>query len=717
MKRKYFFALLSLPLISFASPSYTDESNLDSFESLLEEMSEIATKKSINVDYLPSVVSIIDAQTFRDAGVQNIGEALGMLPGIQMQVNRMGFTTTTVRGFKNPNAYRSDKIKILIDGVAMNNEAQGSASLYMDFPMQLVQKIEVLRGPGSTIYGAGAFYATINIITKLGSSNNSSELFIGTGSYENQTIGAVANEEIGDWKIALDAYQKKNEKYLDLPEGFSDFGSQTDEAMDDATFGLKVTNGGFELLSRFKKSTYGNFYGYEEELDPIGDQERDHTNSYFLTQLSYKLPFSGFELETKLNYSNRKYEASANIVGVEKTASRFETVGIPMQDGFWYSEKSEEQNLEFETILSLPKFAANSVTLGVGARRAEMTQDQFYSSIEDAIANNRESIMAHPNYDSFRWREEKEPAYWTNPTTSLYEKDLKRDIVYGYIQDLISLSDSVDIALGLRLDDYSDLETQLSSRAAIVYRATNKTVLKLLYGSAFRAPTFTEAYHNGHINFRAGDENLEAERTDTFEFQAVYSPDFRNKITLSAFYSNIQNIIDLEENDRTITGYENYDSRISQGVELEYNFRSKLKHSLYLNASYIDTSYTLPGDGEIAQKDMSMPDISKLMLKGMYIYTPIAELSFGTTWRYESETSPNGLYTDPDTWPRNDGTIDAQHVFDETITYRLSSSSRVRATVKNLFDATIKNPSYYYGHEGGIPREGRNFFLSYIHNF
>lgn len=315
MIRKYILPLLCVPILSYAS--VLEPSQDDDLKSLLDEISEIATKKSINVDYLPSVVTVVDAQTFRDAGIQNIGEALNMLPGIQMQVNRLGYTTTTIRGLKNPNAYRSDKIKVLIDGVAINNEAQGSASHYMDFPMQLVQKIEVLRGPGSTIYGAGAFYATINIITKLGSSQNSDQIFLGIGSYKNKTIATNVHEQMGNWKVYADAYHKSNDKHLDMPADFSDNGTQTDEAMQDTTFGLKVTNGGFELLTRYKESTYGNFYGYEEILDPIGNQERGHKNTYFSTQLSYTIPFNGFELETKANYSHRKYEASAYLCLME----------------------------------------------------------------------------------------------------------------------------------------------------------------------------------------------------------------------------------------------------------------------------------------------------------------------------------------------------------------------------------------------------------------
>ena len=253
--KKTTFSIAILILISVLNAD-----DIDEFESLLDNASDIATKKSLNVDYLPSVVTVIDAQTYIDGGVQNVGEALNMLPGIQMQVNRLGYTTTTIRGVKSPNAYRSDKIKILIDGVAMNNEAQGSSSFYMDFPMQLVEKIEVLRGPGSTVYGAGALYATVNIITKLGNSKEENRLFIGTGSYDDATIGGNVNAVDGDWKIYTDAYYKQNDKHIEQADGFSDNGTQTDDAMQDFSIGFKAKNGGFEFLSRYKQSTYGNFY-------------------------------------------------------------------------------------------------------------------------------------------------------------------------------------------------------------------------------------------------------------------------------------------------------------------------------------------------------------------------------------------------------------------------------------------------------------------------
>lgn len=698
-------------LFMFCSLSADEVDGIDDFESILSDVSAIATKKSINVDYLPSVVTVIDSQTFIDAGIQNLGEAIGMLPGIQMQVNRLGYNITVVRGLKNPNAYLSDKIKILIDGVAMNNEVQGSSSFFMDFPMQLIDKIEVLRGPGSTVYGEGAFYATINIITKLGNNIGENKIFLGTGSYDDRTIAGNLNTTAGEWKIFTDGYYKQNDKHLKMPDDFSSNGTETDEAMRDVTLGVKATKGNFEFLARYKQSSYGNFYGIEEDLDPIGNQEKEHISSYFFTEFSYKTFFNDYKLETKLNYSHRELDIEANIDSIAAIANKFAVVDIAMNDGFFYSEKSQEQNFEAEAILTLPEIKSNDILVGVGARRAEVIKDEFYSSVEDAITQNRVAIETHVDYSNFRYNEDRESAFWGNPTTTLLNEKPSRNILYGYVNDFISVSKKVDLVLGLRVDDYSDVGTMISKRASLVYRASDEAIFKLLYGSAFRAPTLMENYGNGHINFRAGDESIKPEETDTYEVVAIYSPNFNNKFSLNMFYSDLRNVIDLEEQPNTDPGYQNFDDRISKGVEFEYFFRTKLSHNFYFNASYIDTIYTVPEEGGDPAFDQSMPDISKVMFKAMYIYSPTSKLSFGTTWQYYSKTTPTEL-----TWP-DEPAVQEYQLFDETITYRFSSSSTARLTVKNIFDTEVRHPSYYYNHDGGVIREGRNFFLSYTYMF
>lgn len=704
MKKSMIIIILSTQIIVHGN----ELANPNDFESLINDVSEIATQKSLNVDYLPSVVTVIDGQTFLDAGIQNIAEALDMLPGIQMQLSPMGYTITTVRGLKNPNAYLSDKIKILVDGVAIHNEISGGSYFYMDFPMQLVDKIEVLRGPGSTVYGAGAFYGTVNIITKLGSSQKENQVFVGTGSYTYRTTGANFNTSIGDWKIQGDGYYQQNNKFLAVKNSTQN----TEEAIKDFSVGFKASNGGFEFINRYKHSTSGNFYSFEGELNPILEKDQDHTNTYFFSQLSYKTSFDEYKLETKANFSHRELDVAANLYSIADMAGRFQTVNIDMQDGFFYHENTHEQNLEAEAILTLPTFYSNDILVGIGAREAKVTHDEFYSSVENTIIENMNAILTHPNYSDFRYRQESESAFWAKPTTNLLKDNLHRTITYAYLQDLISVNKDVDIVLGLRADDYSDFGTKVSKRAAIVYRYTDNMIVKLLYGSAFRAPTFIEAYANGHINFRAGDATILPEETDTYEAAVIYTPNANHKLSLNLFHSYLKNVIDLEEYPNTDPGYQNFKKRYSKGVEFEYNFRTAMEHNLYFNATYLDTQYTIPPEpGEIPH-DQSMPDISKVMLKAMYIYRPTEALSLGTTWRYFSETTATEL-----TWVHNDATCDPVHIFDETVTYRLSPSSELRLTVKNILNADVRQPSYYYQVDGGVPREGRNYFLSYTLKF
>jgi len=714
--------LVYIPLViaTLTPISASVETEDKKFAALLENVSDIATKNLLNVDYLPSVVTVIKAQTFQDAGIQTIAEALDMLPGFQMQLSPVGLTMTTVRGLKNPNAYLSDKTKVLIDGVAINNEVAGSNHFYLDFPIQLVEKIEVLRGPNSAVYGAGSFYATINIVTKLENHQDINQLLLGIGSYQHRIAATSINTEIGAWKISADAYYKTNDKALDVKNETR----KTDEAMDDLSIGLKAHKGNFEFLSRLKHSDYGNFYSFEGLLNPIEQRDEGHKNSYFFSQASYKTNFNAYQLEIKARFSHRGHEMRSNSADIENIANFFSTVDINMQEGFYTFDKSREQNLEIESLLTLPTINSNNILIGAGIRQAKITYDSFYSSVEDTITKNKDAILNHPNYTDFRYRVDKESAFWANPTTTLLPQDTKRTIRYGYIQDLIVLSENVDLVLGLRADDYSDYDLQINHRAGLVYRNGDESlILKLLYGSAFRVPTLIEAYHQGHINTRAGDKNIEPEKTDTYEIVGIYKPNYNHKFSLNLFRSELEDIIDLEQLPYTDPGYRNYQRRDSQGIEFEYFFQRATEHNFYLNATYLDTIYTLPPEPAVKDfvgtsiavntasdggVDVSMPDISKVMLKAMYVYTPSSDLSIGLTWRYFSETTETRL-----SWVTNDSTVDDVHIFDTTFNYYVTPSSRFQLSVKNIFDEDVNMPSYYYQVNGGVLREGRNFFLNY----
>ena len=496
------------------------------------------------------------------------------------------------------------------------------------------------------------------------------------------TAGANVYTISDDWKIFADGYYQKNSKNVGIDNSLSGISDNvtTDIKMKDFSLGFRAINGGLEFLTRYKRNVSTNLYSFENNFEPIPTSPKEHQNSYFYSQLSYKTPINDYSVELKANFSHKALEEAVNWAPIQ--------AGLP--DGYFFELKQKEQNFETEAILALPQLKSNDILVGAGVHYARVVQDKYYNSYENL-------------YDPTKG-------------TTLFEENLNRTIVYGYVEDLISVNKDIDITLGLRVDNYSDFGIQTSERMGVVYRATEALIFKLLYGSAFRAPTFTEAYAKVHDQYRAGDENLVPEETNTYEGVVIYSPNYNNKFSLNIFYSDVNNIIDLEENASTPQGYRNYQARRSQGVEFEYSFRTQQEHSLYFNASYIDTEYQIPPDAPFFDYTQSMPDISKVMLKGIYIYTPTNKLSFGTTWQYYSQTTESILGTQ--NWiTSKDTSVHAEHIFDETITYRFSASSELSLTVKNLFDEDVRQPSYYYYTPGGITKEGRNYLVSYVQRF
>ncbi len=679
----------------------------DDLSALLDEVSDIATKNSLNVDYMPSVVTVINAEKFRDAGISNLAQVLEMLPGFQIQHTTIGYTTTTVRGFKNPNAYLSDKIKILIDGIPVHYETSGSSHFFLDFPLELVKKIEVLRGPASSLYGAGSLYGTINIITKLGSGMKQNRLQLKTGSFKYASAGGNVYTSIGDWSFYADGYYQQNDKkFYALRKGKR--GDYVDESMQDYSLGFRLENENWEFLTRLKTNDTGNSYSFEGTFNPIEGRDMGrHGSTFLLSRLGYKSNISDIHFKTTATFSHRNVSFDANILSIGKVDKRFKEIGIyGMREGLYIEEEAEENNFDFESVATFEDYHSNNLLAGIGVQYTVVSSDKYYNNVEAYIEANLDTITSQPNYADFDFNEINEPAYWGNKTAKKLQDGTNRTNVYAYLQDLITLSDAFDLTLGIRADNYSDFGFELSKRAALVYRASEISIFKLLYGSAFRAPSFIESYANGHINYRQGNENLKPEETNTYEAVAIYKPNFHHHLMINYFYSVLDNVIDLEEDHLTPEGYDNYGTRVSQGVELEYNYKSRERHDLYFNATYIDTEYSLVTDTQDIMSDM--PDISKVMLKGLYIFRPSNRLSFGTVWRYIGETTKTPL-----DWVSNDSTVDHYHVFDETVTFKLSQRSHIRLSIKNIFNADVKEPSYYYRTSGGVSREGSEIFASY----
>ena len=127
----------------------------DELFTLLEQESELATKSKKNIDYLPGLITVLQQNELKRFGFQTVREALELVPGIDFSLKGL-----IVRGIGN--AYISGKTKIMLNGVALNDTTTSSASSILQLPVEMVERIEVIRGPGSALYGEYAYSGIIN---------------------------------------------------------------------------------------------------------------------------------------------------------------------------------------------------------------------------------------------------------------------------------------------------------------------------------------------------------------------------------------------------------------------------------------------------------------------------------------------------------------------------------------------------------------------------
>jgi iron complex outermembrane receptor protein len=159
-----------------------------------EEELVIATRRATPVRKAPAIATVLTAKEIRNMGARNLIDVLKMVPGFGVSITEYGVQMFEVRGIRTP---ISEKVLLMIDGHSLNKSFTGSAlyTLAQDMSVENIKKIEVIRGPGSALYGANAFVAVINVITREPDEINGIEVKGGYGSFDtshgNTTAGKV----------------------------------------------------------------------------------------------------------------------------------------------------------------------------------------------------------------------------------------------------------------------------------------------------------------------------------------------------------------------------------------------------------------------------------------------------------------------------------------------------------------------------------------------
>ena len=671
MPQRLFGLLVAASSLLFCATSYAKNSRTSADNDLLRVLKEaaaIASEHRLNVDDTPEFVTVWRRQELRVLGAKDLFEALSIVPGIQTSIMQNGIKKVVMRGYNNPDNITFDRFKLIIDGHIVQTALFQNTSYYLNYPIELIDRIEVVLGPASALVTSGALTGVIKVITRLGKDHEGA-LFVRIGSYDEIMGGVCKTYPIDDGgDLGLEYYYRVHERSLEasdyILENSSPAISGSSEWLRDRSFALRYRRGKFQLSARTKREVHGNYFGWEEHLEM--SDEPSMANSYLYLQGMYDSDIGAKErLHLQLDYSHYGFDAAAqNYIEAPGRA-------IPYEFALYLSEET----WQLDTHLATERFENHSLKAGLYVSTTKLIGDRFK--------------IIYPNGSVF--------------DTKLLHSGLKREISSLYLNDIVTLTGTSDIHLGIRYDYMSDMKKgYFSANTSFLYRFKEGASIKIGYGHAFRTPSWVELYSYPNPGIRVGDADLEAEESDMIEASLIYRPSLSTRLLVNLYRSRIRNLLDIFENPRSdpdAPGYANLPSRFSHGFELEYRLKPIPGHTLGAAYSYNSTNYTTEYG-----TSQPMPGVAR---KKGYLYYILGLDASSTLSAYLRYMGPRIVNRDTN---RED--VPSYTTLDLTYSFSAAEGAKLFVGVKNLFDEYVADTSYYGRHDG-IVRPGRRWFVTF----
>ena len=599
MKKYISLWLLRVSLIFFLfliySPSQAtanDTSAKDTIERLmsmsLEELIEVeitvATRTPQPVRKAPAIASVITARQIRDMGARNLRDILTMQPGIGVSRNAFGVFMYEVRGIRTQ---LSEKILVMIDGHSLNKSIITGSALYRifnDMPVDNIKQIEIIRGPGSALYGANAFVGVINIITRDAADIDGLELKASGGSYDTGEINMVGGKIFdNDFQASgsLDYFKTDGENFLIEKDALTGTPYTTTPGyafteIEKTDLFFKASYKDLTFKGHYIDSRWNGFYiGLTSAL--TDDNSDPITN--FWSEVSYS-PQLTDRLQTTLKAYIDYYEQDTN-------AELFPEGYLGMfPDGMIGGPKCKNQTLGSELQLNYNFSTDNHIVAGAMYERTRQYDVKQF-------ANYNPDPVKFPQYPPDLGAVQ-DISSWGN-----WNEDNDRNIWAVYIQDEWDIRNNLNLIAGIRHDHYSDFGGTTNPRLGLVWSFLDNADLKLLYGQAFRAPNFAELY-NQNNPVEHGNPDLDPETIKTYEVGMAFYLVDKFRINLNYFYNDIADLI-IVDTSTTPPVFVNAGNAEVDGVEL-------ILSGSYSPENYWQLSYTYqdPRDSDTGAR---LPDV------------------------------------------------------------------------------------------------------------
>lgn len=534
--------------------------SLEELGTLVVPTVEGASRHEQSVSRAPAFVSVIGADEIRAHGKRDISSILDGVAGLYTRYDR-NFSYVGVRGFGQPGDYNTHLL-VLIDGHRVNDNVAHGVLLGSGFLLDVdaIDRIEVIRGPGSSLYGSSAILGVVNIVTRDGADDS--------GARVSGTLAGLGTAG-GGYR-----YGRRFADGTDLAVGGSYQASDGQRRLYFAEFDDPATNNGLALDS--DADSWGNLHGR------LSRGAWTLSGAWALRRKTIPTATFGTYFndartgtEDERGHLTLEHRTTLDGAGSARTALSWDMARATGDYVYDYAEPGAEPDL----VLNVDRVRESSFTAEFGIERVVHRRHLLTAGVEvvDILAadqSNRDVEPAATYLDDHR-------AGWNYAAFAQDEFEFRR----GFVLDL-----------GLRFDRSYLSGTAFSPRIGLIVSPEAGRSAKLLFGSAFRAPSPSELFYQDGGLSQIPNPDLEPERMRTSELILEHPLGRHLRGTLSLYHFRVRNLISEINTEPGIIQLVNQGTVRTTGLDLEFEGRWPLGVSTRCGYSYANARDGVTGE-------------------------------------------------------------------------------------------------------------------------
>lgn len=538
-------------------------------EKFINSLISVSTQKSLPIRYSPNIVSLVTEEEIQTMGARDLIDVLNQVPGFHFGQDTKGNVGLGIRG----NWAAEGKVLVMINGMEINEHYTAHTYFGSHFPVNMIKRIEIIRGPGSSIHGGYAEFGVINIVTK-------------------------APKDLSGLEVGID-------------QGFGSKGGNRNKINFYVGKEWKKSNLNFWLSSDFANRSYRDHYGfYNCNLDSLSCTNNLGVGKY--RSLADNSEINSVMMNLTFNWGGFSITNLSDIYGVTDVTSLDHNDQSPFKYGYFGNYTELKYKFRITPKLTItPKLNFNIQTpWEENTPYANALQNNPDRADSLAIATSRIRARLDINYDishrvnlligintftDYAINADTVSAYYkgsppeTYSSTALYaEATFKLPIFHLFA--------------GLRYENNASYSYAFSPRIGIT-KKFNKFHAKFLVTDAYRLPTLGNLYYSFNGNYQIAPDSsymydlergLKPEKTLVLELEAGYQ--FSEKVFVTAnifdmtmrdpivyYYYQDETVRDIYGTQAGFYVYQNYEKSGTRGFELDFRFQDKWG---YLNANY-----------------------------------------------------------------------------------------------------------------------------------